>query len=70
MLGLLVEFKEVQKIYGIAGALFLPMLTIALLILNSRKKWTGDLTNRPMTTATLVSILGFFSWMAWRSWFA
>ena len=68
-LGLLVEFKEVQKIYGIAGALFLPMLTIALLILNGRKKWTGDLTNRPMTTATLVSILGFFSWMAWRSWF-
>lgn len=69
MLGLLVEFKEVQKIYGIAGALFLPMLTIALLILNGRKKWTGDLTNRPATIATLVSILAFFSWMAWRSWF-
>ena len=69
MLGLLVEFKEVQKIYGIAGALFLPMLTIALLVLNGREKWMGKLRNRPTTMVTLVSILAFFSWMAWRSWF-
>lgn len=68
MLGLLVEFREVQRIYGIAGVLFLPMLTIALLILNGRKKWSGELANRPATIATLVSILAFFSWMAWRSW--
>ncbi len=69
MLGLLVEFKEVQKIYGIAGALFLPMLTVALLILNGRKQWAGKLKNQPLTIATLVSILAFFSWMAWRSGF-
>ena len=58
MLGLLVEFREVQRIYGIAGVLFLPMLTIALLILNGRKKWAGELANRPATIVTLVSIFG------------
>ncbi len=68
MLGLFIQFKELQKLYGIVGAAFLPLLTVALLLLNSREKWVGTAKNRPVTIAVLVSVLGFFGWMAWKQW--
>ncbi len=68
ILGLLFEFREVQKAYGVVGAAFLPLLTLVLLILNGRKQWVGKHTNRPITVVVLVSILGFFGYMAWSRW--
>ncbi len=66
--GLLFEFREVQKAYGLVGAAFLPLLTLVLLILNGRKKWMGKHTNHPVTVVVLLSILAFFGYMAWSRW--
>ena len=41
MAGLLVSFREVQKLYAVIGALFIPALALALLVLNSRRAWVG-----------------------------
>ena len=44
------------------------LLTLSLLILNSRAAWVGDAwRNRPATVVTMLIILGFFSWTAWRT---
>ena len=65
MLGLFASFRDVQKFYTVTGALFFPLLALALLIFNGRVGWIGArFTNRPMTTAALVGVLAFFSWMA------
>jgi hypothetical protein len=36
-----VSFKEVQKLYAVTGALFVPALAVALLVLNGRRAWVG-----------------------------
>ncbi len=68
MLGLFMSFKEVQKLYAVIGALFMPLLAVALLILNGRRVWVGDFTNRPLTVAVLLATLVFFASMAWMEW--
>ena len=68
MLGLIVQFREIQKLYAIIGAAFIPMLAALLLILNGRRKWVGASTNRPSTVLALIVILLFFGWIAWRVW--
>lgn len=61
-LGLWLDFKEVQKWYAVVGAGFLPLLALALLILNGRSDWVGaQARNRPLTTALLVATLLFFA---------
>jgi hypothetical protein len=43
------------------GALFMPMLAVALLILNGRTDWIGPrLRNRPGVAAFLVAAVGLF----------
>ena len=69
MLGLFLQFREIQKIYAIIGAAFIPMLAALLLLLNGRRQWVGASTNRPSTVLALVIILLFFGWIAWRVWF-
>ena len=68
MLGLLMHFKEVQKIYSVIGAMFIPMLAIALLFFNGNRAWVGGHANRPITVVVLVATLGFFGAMAWMKW--
>lgn len=60
MLGLFVSFREVQKVYAVFGALFMPMLALALLVLNGRASWVHDHRNRPMTAAALVATVLLF----------
>ncbi len=68
MLGLFWSFQEIQKLYAVVGATFIPFLAIALLILNGRSEWVGDrFKNRPLTVGVLVMILAFFVWIAWRT---
>lgn len=69
MIGLFVQFREIQKIYGIVAVGFLPLLTVALLLLNGRQNWIGKYKNHPITIVVLLSILVFFGTMAWQSWF-
>ncbi|MEM1330011.1 MAG: Nramp family divalent metal transporter [Planctomycetota bacterium] len=56
MTGLFVSFKTAQQWYGIAGALFIPMLGLALLLLNVRKE-LGPMRNRAVGTGLLVLVL-------------
>jgi Mn2+/Fe2+ NRAMP family transporter len=69
MLGLFFSFREVQKVYAVAGALFIPMLALILLILNSRRAWVGALKNQGLTVAVLLTTLIFFAWIGFaRVW--
>ena len=42
MIGLMYSFKSVQLFYAIIGAMFMPMLALVLLLLNSQSRWVGD----------------------------
>ena len=67
MAGLFWRFQEIQKLYAIIGATFVPLLAIALLILNGRAEWVGErFRNRPATVVALLATLAFFIWIAWR----
>jgi len=68
MLGLWLSFKEIQKVYAIIGASFIPLLAVVLLVLNGRRKWLGDYRNQSVSMVMLSSALIFFAWMAWRKW--
>ena len=65
ILGLFFSFREVQKVYAVTGAFFVPLLAIALLLLNSREKWVGkNYRNHAVTIAVLVVTITFFLWIA------
>ncbi len=68
MLGLLIGFKEIQKIYAVIGALFVPLLAVALLILNGKREWMGSYTNQALSIIVLLAALAFFGAMAWMKW--
>jgi Mn2+/Fe2+ NRAMP family transporter len=58
MIALWFSFKQVQKVYAVYGALFIPFLAVVLLYLNGRSALVGrNHKNRPMTTAVLVATL-------------
>jgi len=67
--GLFISFKEVQKLYAVIGAMFIPMLAVVLLILNGRRAWVGDSVNKPITIMALLAALVFFGVMAGLKWF-
>jgi Mn2+/Fe2+ NRAMP family transporter len=50
-------FRDVQKYYAVIGAAFIPMLALALLMLNGRRELMGDRRNRPVTTIVLIATL-------------
>ncbi len=62
MLGLLAfNFQSMLKLYAVAGALFIPMLAIVLLVLNGRRDLVGaEHRNRWWTVAVLLAALAFF----------
>lgn len=64
--GLWFNFEKVQKAYAIIGAAFIPMLAVALLILNGRSKLIGiPYQNSTLTNAVLVATLVFFILAGW-----
>lgn len=68
MAGLFWRFQEIQKLYAIIGATFIPFLAIALLVLNGRAEWVGErFRNRPAAVVALLATLGFFLWIGWRT---
>jgi len=61
-----VDFSQVMKVYSIIGAWFMPMLALALLIMNGRSAWVGrKARNRPLTVAILTATLAFFAYVGW-----
>lgn len=64
LIGLGRDFQVVQKLYAVFGALVMPMLALALLVLNGRRAWIGDThRNRWWTVVVLLLILSFFAWI-------
>ncbi|MBN1239100.1 MAG: Nramp family divalent metal transporter [Gammaproteobacteria bacterium] len=64
MLGLFASFREIQKIYAVTGAVFFPLLALAVLVFNGRAAWVGErFRNRPLTVAALAGVLVFFTWL-------
>lgn len=56
-------FEDVQRTYVITGALFIPLLAAALLIMNGRSTWVGQRhRNGRLTTGLLMVVLLFFIW--------
>ena len=55
------NFQAVQKAYAVVGAAFIPMLAVALLVLNGRSEWvTARYKNSLVTTLVLTATLLFF----------
>jgi Mn2+/Fe2+ NRAMP family transporter len=66
MIGLFFGFAKMQKFYAICGALFIPMLALVLLLLNSKPERIGKrYRNHKFTSAILMIILLFFLFAAW-----
>jgi Mn2+/Fe2+ NRAMP family transporter len=64
--GMWVGFANMQKLYAIVGALFMPILSITLLVLMGRAKWVGaEYKNKPLTNVVLMLILLFFLYAGW-----
>ena len=58
--GLFMDFKQIQKVYAVVGALCIPMLAIALLYLNGRTDRVGQHKNSWLTRVLLAAALIFF----------
>ncbi len=59
--GLWFDFAQIQKLYAIVGAAFMPMLALALLYLNGRTKLVGrEYRNSTLTSFVLIAALAFF----------
>lgn len=66
LLSLVSSFKEVQKLYAIVGALFIPCLAAVLLYLNGNTKLIGRKNrNSLLTSLVLLVTLCFFLFAGW-----
>jgi Mn2+/Fe2+ NRAMP family transporter len=65
MFGLLYSFREMQKLYAIAGACLFPVLALTLLVFNGKRTWIGARhRNGVAATLALAGVLAFFTWLA------
>lgn len=61
MVGLWYSFSQVQFLYALVGAAFMPILAVALLALNGSRRRVGEAAgNSWYTTAGLIAIVVFF----------
>lgn len=60
VIGLLFDFTRIQKYYAVVGALFIPMLAAALLVLNRPNRVERRFGNSRTTTIVLSAALVFF----------
>jgi Mn2+/Fe2+ NRAMP family transporter len=56
-LGLWLDFAVVQRAFGILGSMFIPLLALALLLMNTRRAWVGRHVNNFLINAALVAAL-------------
>ena len=68
MTGLFMSFREIQKLYAVVGAGFMPLLAILLLVMNGRRAWVGEFRNRWPATLSLLATAVFFGSIAWNTW--
>ncbi len=59
--------KQIQLVYGVFGALFLPLLALTLLVMNNRVAWVGkSFTNPLWINAVLVAAVIFFGYLGFE----
>jgi Mn2+/Fe2+ NRAMP family transporter len=59
-------FQQVQQYYAVVGAAFIPLLAVALLLLNARAAWIGPaLRNGAGSTVALLVVLALALAAAW-----
>ncbi len=59
--------REIQLLYGVFGACFLPLLAFTLLIMNNRKRWVGsDFLSPWWSNAILAFSVAFFAYLGFR----
>ncbi|MGB8953706.1 MAG: hypothetical protein WCC06_13715 [Candidatus Aminicenantales bacterium] len=59
--------QEVQLVYAVMGALFMPLLAVTLLLLNNRREWVGrEFRNSVLVNLVLTVILAFFTFIGFR----
>jgi Mn2+/Fe2+ NRAMP family transporter len=60
-----VSLERAQLLYAVFGALFMPLLALTLLLMNTRRGWVGDrFRNGVVTNAALLVTLGVFAYLA------
>ncbi len=65
VIGIFSPFVSIQKAYAVLGALFVPLLALALLLLNGRAQWIGArYRNGLFTTTALAATLALFAFFA------
>jgi len=58
--------ERAQLLYAVFGALFMPLLAVALLVMNNRPGWVGrEFRSGWLVNLALVTTLGFFAWVGW-----
>lgn len=60
-LGLAIGFARMQRLYAITGAVFVPLLAIALLVLNRRRDLLGEHRDRLWTRLFHLAVAAFFA---------
>jgi Mn2+/Fe2+ NRAMP family transporter len=64
--GLFASFENVQLAYAVVGAAFMPILAVALIMLNGSSKRVGkEGRNTTLTTVFLIAIVVLFAWAGW-----
>jgi Mn2+/Fe2+ NRAMP family transporter len=60
------SLERAQLLYAVFGALFMPLLAAALLVMNNRARWVGrEFRNGWLVNLALAATLGFFAWVGW-----
>jgi Mn2+/Fe2+ NRAMP family transporter len=58
--------ERAQLLYAVFGALFMPLLAVALLVMNNRARWVGrEYRSGWVINLALVATLAFFAWVGW-----
>jgi Mn2+/Fe2+ NRAMP family transporter len=65
LLGLGHSFRAVQRAYALVGACFLPLLALALFLLNARRELLGEAQSSRATSVLLLVILCLFAVAGW-----
>jgi Mn2+/Fe2+ NRAMP family transporter len=59
--------EQAQLLYAVFGALFMPLLALALLVMNNRAAWVGkDFRSGWVTNLALGATLALFAWVGGR----
>jgi len=69
MFGLLYSFKEIQKLYAVIGALFMPLLSLTLLYLNGKRAWIAvPARNNSLSKLILLGSVVLFLGLSFYEW--